>query len=114
MRNDAKQQSHRIKYSHKKRNLQYHLEVKQITGVIFRRITRFFFCMWWRNDKFYLHLWHVNYCGIIIVCGGSILLDFVNTSGVCTVYLSLSVHSINEHDILVPELSFLPGECLIT
>lgn len=44
----------------KKRNLQYHLEVKQITGVIFHRITRFFFCMWWRNDKFYLHLWHVN------------------------------------------------------
>lgn len=43
MRNDAKQQSHRIKYSHKKRNLQYHLEVKQITGVIFHRITRFFF-----------------------------------------------------------------------
>lgn len=94
MRNDAKQQSHRIKYSHKKRNLQYHLEVKQITGVIFHRITRFFFVCGGGMTNF-IYICGMSICGIIIVCGESILLDFVNTPGVCTVYLSLSVHSIN-------------------
>lgn len=53
----------------KKRNLWFHHRVKQITW-FFPTELQDFICTWWRSAwQFYLHLWHVSYCGIITVCG---------------------------------------------